>query len=44
MKYTTFPVAKSRLGRDADHSPPPKAEVENEELYISSPLKRLRGV
>jgi hypothetical protein len=28
-----------RLGRDADHSPPSRAEVKNEyELYLSSPL------
>jgi hypothetical protein len=25
-----FPVAKARPGRDADHSPPSSAEVENE--------------
>jgi hypothetical protein len=25
-----FPGAKARLGRDADHSPPPSAEVEYE--------------
>jgi hypothetical protein len=29
---------KARLGRDADHSPPSSAEVENEEeLYLLSP-------
>jgi hypothetical protein len=26
----SFPGAKARLGRDADHSPPSSAEVENE--------------
>jgi hypothetical protein len=26
----TFPGAKARLGRDADHSPPSSAEVVNE--------------
>jgi hypothetical protein len=25
-----FPGAKARPGRDADHSPPPSAEIENE--------------
>jgi hypothetical protein len=30
----TFPGAKARTGRDADHSPPSIAEVENkQELY-----------
>jgi hypothetical protein len=39
-----FPSAKARPGRDADHSPPSSAEVENEwELYLLSP-KRLHGV
>jgi hypothetical protein len=39
-----YPEAKERPGRDADHSPPSSAEVENEyELYLFSP-KRLRGV
>jgi hypothetical protein len=39
-----FPGAEARPGRDADHSPPSIAEVENEEeLYPLSP-KRLRGV
>jgi hypothetical protein len=38
------PAVKSRPGRDADHSPPSSAEVENEyELYLLSP-KRLHGV
>jgi hypothetical protein len=33
-----FPGAKTRPGRDADHSPPSSAEVENEyELYFLSP-------
>jgi hypothetical protein len=33
-----FLGAKARPGRDADHSPPSNAEVENEyELYILSP-------
>jgi hypothetical protein len=33
-----FPGSKGRTGRDADHSPPCSAEVENEqELYILSP-------
>jgi hypothetical protein len=33
-----FPGAKARPGRDADHSPPSSAEVENEyELYLLSP-------
>jgi hypothetical protein len=39
-----FPGSKARPGRDADHSPPSSAEVENEwELYVLSP-KRFRGV
>jgi hypothetical protein len=39
-----FPGGKERPGRDADHSPPSGAEVENEyELYLLSP-KRLCGV
>jgi hypothetical protein len=34
-----FPGAKARQGRDADHSPPSNAEVENEqELYFLSTL------
>jgi hypothetical protein len=33
-----FPGAKARPGRDADHSPPSNAEVENEyELYLLCP-------
>jgi hypothetical protein len=33
-----FPWGKARPGRDADHSPPSSAEVENEqELYLLSP-------
>jgi hypothetical protein len=33
-----FPGVKARPGRDADHSPPSSAEVENEyELYLLSP-------
>jgi hypothetical protein len=33
-----FPGAKVRPGRDADHSPPSSAEVENEwEIYLISP-------
>jgi hypothetical protein len=33
-----FPGAKARSGRDADHSSPSSAEVENEyELYLLSP-------
>jgi hypothetical protein len=33
-----FPGAKARPGRDADHSPPSSAEVENkQELYLLSP-------
>jgi hypothetical protein len=40
-----FPGAKVRLERDFDHSPLSSAEVENEEeLYTSSPHKRLHGV
>jgi hypothetical protein len=35
---------KARPGRDADHSPPSSAEVENEEELYSSPPKRLHGV
>jgi hypothetical protein len=31
------PGAKARPGRDADHSPPSSAEVENDELYLLSP-------
>jgi hypothetical protein len=32
-----FPGPKERLGRDADHSPPSSAEVENEKkLYLST--------
>jgi hypothetical protein len=39
-----FPGGKARPGRDADHSPPSSAEVENEyELYLLSP-ERHRGV
>jgi hypothetical protein len=39
-----FPGAKAGPGRDADHSPPSSAEVENEyELYFLSPT-RLRGM
>jgi hypothetical protein len=39
-----FPGAKARPGRDADHTLPSSAEVENEEEpYLLSP-KRLRGV
>jgi hypothetical protein len=38
-----FTGAKARPGRDADHSPPSSAEVDNEqELYLSP--KRLHGV
>jgi hypothetical protein len=34
----SFPGAKARPGRDADHSPLSSAEVENEqELYLLSP-------
>jgi hypothetical protein len=33
-----FPGGKARPGRDANHSPPSSAEVENEqELYLLSP-------
>jgi hypothetical protein len=32
-----FTGGKARPGRDADHSPPPSAEVVNEELYLLSP-------
>jgi hypothetical protein len=32
-----FPGGKARSGREADHSPPPNAEVDNEELYLLSP-------
>jgi hypothetical protein len=33
-----FPGAKARPGRDADHSPPSSAEIENgSELYFLSP-------
>jgi hypothetical protein len=42
-----FPGAEARPGNDADHSPPPSAEVENEyELYLLStqaPLWRVVG-
>jgi hypothetical protein len=39
-----IPGAKPQPGRDADHSLPTSAEVENEwELYLLSP-KRLHGV
>jgi hypothetical protein len=39
-----LPGDKARPSRDADHSPPSSAEVENEqELYFLS-RKRLRGV
>jgi hypothetical protein len=39
-----FPGTKTRPGRDADHSPPPSAEVENDyDLYLLSP-SRLKGV
>jgi hypothetical protein len=35
-----FPGDKSRPRRDADHSPPPNAEVVNElELWLLSPLR-----
>jgi hypothetical protein len=38
-----FPGGKAQSGREADHSPPSSAEVENEqELYLLSP-KRLHG-
>jgi hypothetical protein len=33
-----FNGGKARLGRDADHSPPPSAKVKNEELLFLSPL------
>jgi hypothetical protein len=34
-----FPGSKERPGRDADHSPPSSAEVENEQkLYLLSSL------
>jgi hypothetical protein len=40
----TFPGGKARPGRDADHSPPSSAKVDNEyELYLLSP-RRLHGV
>jgi hypothetical protein len=32
-----FPGAKARPGRDTENSPPPSAEVKNEELYLLSP-------
>jgi hypothetical protein len=32
-----FPGGKARPGRDADHSPPSSAEVENDRSYTSSP-------
>jgi hypothetical protein len=39
-----FPGAKAQPGRDADHSPPSSAEVENEqELYLLFP-KHFLGV
>jgi hypothetical protein len=38
-----FTGAKEWPGSDAEHSPPPSAEVENED-YISFPLKTLHGV
>jgi hypothetical protein len=35
-----FPRTKVQPGRDADHSPPSSAEVENEKvLYLLSPLE-----
>jgi hypothetical protein len=43
-----FPGGKARPGRDADHSPPSSAEVENEqELYLLSlqaPPRRVAGL
>jgi hypothetical protein len=33
-----FPVGKTRLGRDADHSPLPSADVIMSRSYTSSPL------
>jgi hypothetical protein len=40
-----FPGGKARPGRDADHSPPCSAEVENEwVLYILFPLRLHRSV
>jgi hypothetical protein len=38
------PGVKARPGRDADHSLPSSAEVENELELYSSPPKRLHGV
>jgi hypothetical protein len=38
-----FPVAKPQPGREADHSPPSSAEVENEELNLLS-TQALLGV
>jgi hypothetical protein len=35
---------KARPGRDADHSSPSSAEIENERSYTSSPPRRLHGV
>jgi hypothetical protein len=39
-----FPDGKARPGRDADHSPPSSAEVENEQELYSSPRKRAHVV
>jgi hypothetical protein len=33
----SVPRGKAWPGRDADHSPPSSAEVENKELYLLSP-------
>jgi hypothetical protein len=39
-----FPGGKARPERDADHSPPFSAEIENEWELTSCPHKRLHGV
>jgi len=40
----SFPEAKARPERDADHSPPSSAEVEKEQELHLLPPKRLCGV
>jgi len=38
-----YPGVK-RPGREADHSPPPRAKVKNAWSYTSAPLVRIHGV
>jgi hypothetical protein len=40
----TLSLAVKRPGREADHSPPSSAEVENVWSYTSTPPIRLKGV